>query len=90
MFNLFVCKKKFYNICSQNLNVKSVSKSFAIELKGVFCISSIRIGVLFILGDIFSIFNNINPKAVIISKLIIVSANVNLCALEMKIDRIIF
>ena len=74
----------------QKLNVKSVSKSFVAELKGVFCISSIRVGVLFIFLDIFWIFNSINLKIVIISKVIIISANVNLCALEMKIDGINF
>ena len=52
--------------------------------------SSIRVGVLYIFLDIFWIFNNIDPKVVIISKVIIISASVNLCALEMKIDKIIF
>ena len=71
-------------------NAKSVSKGFVTELKGVFWSSSIRVGVLFIFLDIFGIFNNINPKILTISKVIIISANVNFCALEMKIDGIIF
>ena len=72
------------------MNVKSVSKGYVTELKGVFCISSIRVRVLFILLDFFRIFNSINPKIVIISKVIIISVNVNSCALEIKIDGIIF
>ena len=74
----------------EKLNVKSVSKGYVAELKGVFCTSSIRAGVLFIFSDISWIFNNINYKIVIISKVMITSANVKLCALEMKIDGIIF
>ena len=74
----------------QKLNVKSVSKGFVTELKGVFCTNSMRVGVLFIFFDIFLIFNSINPKIVIMSKVIIISANVNLCALEIKIDGMIF
>ena len=72
------------------MNFKSASKGFVTELKGVFCISSIRVGVLFIFLDIFWIFNNINPKIVIISKVIIINANVNLCAQEIKMDGMIF
>ena len=72
------------------MNVKSVSKGFVTELKGVFCTSSMRVGVIFIFLDIFWILNNINPKIVFISKVIIISANVNLCALGIKIDGIIF
>ena len=59
-------------------------------VKGVFCTNSICIGFLFIFFDIFLIFNSTNPKIVIVSKVIIISANVNLCALEIKIDGIIF
>ena len=65
-------------------------KVLSLSLKEFFCISSVRVGVLFILLDIFWISNNINPKIVIISKVMIISANVNLCALEMKMDGIIF
>ena len=82
--------KKVEERRGQKLNVKSVSKGFVTELKGVFCTSSIRVGVILIFLDVFKIFNNINPKIVIISKVIIISANVNLCALEIKIDGIIF
>ena len=74
----------------QKLNVKSVSKGFVTELKGVFCTNSIRVGVLFIFFDISLIFNSINRKIVIMSRVIIICANVNLCALEIKIDEIIF
>ena len=46
-------KRKIEYKKGQKLNVKSVNKVFVTELKGVFRISSIRVGVLFIFLDIF-------------------------------------
>ena len=45
--------KKVEEKKGQKLNVKSVSKGFVTELKGVFCTNSIRVGVLFIFLTFF-------------------------------------
>ena len=45
--------KKVEERKGQKLNVKTVSKGFVTELKGVFCTNSICVGVIFILLDIF-------------------------------------